>query len=238
MAIGINGELLVVDSPRHSIKSLETTFFESTAESYFVVLAEVRPPSKDQIKPVIIAPDSIVVEAEDMFTDVFVGNANTTDANGIKIIINNTPDLFKSGTTNLIWITFDNAGHSSTDTQRITVNACGNNYSDYNLIEGTAADDVISGTDGDDLIFGLAGNDLISGGLGNDCIFGGLGNDIISGDDGNDTIKGNSGNGVLKGQSGSDLIYANSGSDVIDGGSHADRCYVDSSKDLLINCEE
>jgi len=238
MAIGINGELLVVDSPTHSIKSFETTFFESPAESYFVVPAEVRPPSRDQIKPVIIAPDSIVVEAEDMLTDVFVGNANATDASGIKIIINNAPDVFKPGITNLIWIAFDNAGHSSTDTQRITVNVCGHNYSDYNLIEGTAGDDVISGTAGDDLIFGLAGNDLISGGLGNDCIFGGLGDDIISGDDGNDTIKGNSGNDILKGQSGSDLIYANSGSDVIDGGSYPDRCYVDSSKDLLINCEE
>lgn len=238
MTIGINGELLVVDSPTHSIRSFETTFFENTAQSYFVVPAEVRPPSRDQIKPVIIAPDSIIVEAEDMLTDVFVGNANATDASGIKIIINNAPDAFKPGITNLIWIAFDNAGHSSTDTQKIIVNTCGHNYSDYNLIEGTSGDDVISGTDGDDLIFGLAGNDLISGGLGNDCIFGGLGDDIISGDEGNDTIKGNSGNDILKGQSGNDLIYANSGSDVIDGGSNLDRCYVDSSKDLLINCEE
>ncbi len=238
MAIGINGELLVVDSPTHSIKSFKTTFFESSTESYFVVPTEVRPPSRDQIKPVIIAPDSIVVEAEDMLTDVFIGNANATDASGIKIIINNAPDAFRLGITNLIWIAFDNAGHSSTDTQKITVNTCGHNYSDYNLIEGTSGDDVIFGTDGDDLIFGLAGNDLITGGLGNDCIFGGFGDDIISGDEGNDTIKGNSGNDILKGQSGSDLIYANSGSDIIDGGSYFDRCYVDSSKDLLINCEE
>ena len=78
MAIGVNGELLVVDSPTHSIKSLETIFFESSTESYFVVPAEVRPSSGDQIKPVIIAPDSIVVEAEDLLTDVFVGSANAT----------------------------------------------------------------------------------------------------------------------------------------------------------------
>jgi sugar lactone lactonase YvrE len=238
MAIGINGELLVVDSPTHSIKSYETTFFEPPTESYYATPAEVRPPSKDQIKPVITAPESIIVEAEDMLTDVFVGNANATDASGIKIIINNAPDSFKPGITNLIWIAFDNAGHSSTDTQRITVNTCGHNYSDYNLIEGTSGDDVISGTDGDDLIFGLAGNDLISGGLGNDCIFGGIGDDIISGDEGDDVIRGNSGNDILKGQSGSDLIYANSGSDVIDGGSFSDRCYLDSEKDLLINCED
>ena len=238
MAIGINGELLVIDSQTHAIQSFETEFFEQPAESYYVAPAEVRPTSRDQIKPVIIAPDSLVVEAEDMLTDVFVGNANATDASGIKIIVNNAPEGFKPGNNNVIWIAFDNAGHSSTDTQRITVLTCGNNYSDYTLIEGTSGDDVISGTDGDDLIFGMAGNDLISGGLGNDCIFGGPGDDIISGNEGSDVIKGNSGNDILKGQSGSDLIYANSGSDVIDGGSYSDRCYIDSHKDLLINCEE
>ena len=237
LAIGVNGELLVVDSPTHSIKSYETPFFEPPTESYYVAPAEVRPPSRDQIKPVITAPESITVEAEDILTDVFVGNAVATDESGIKIIINNAPDAFKPGITNLIWIAFDNSGHSSTDNQRITVNTCGNNHSDYNLIEGTSEDDIISGTDGNDLIFGLGGNDLISGGLGDDCIFGGAGDDIISGDEGDDVIRGNSGNDILKGQSGSDLIYANSGSDVIDGGSNSDRCYFDSNRDLLINCE-
>ncbi|MBT8242600.1 MAG: 6-bladed beta-propeller [Nitrosopumilus sp.] len=238
LAIGINGELLVVDSQSHSIQSFETEFFEQPAESYYVAPAEVRPPSRDQIKPEITAPPSIVVEAEDIQTQVFLGTANATDASGIKIVINNAPESFKPGITNVIWIAFDNAGHSSTDYQRITVNTCGQNPSDYNLIEGTSGDDVISGTDGDDLIFGMAGNDLIYGGLGNDCIFGGSGDDIISGDEGSDTIKGNSGNDILKGLSGSDLIYANSGSDVIDGGEDFDRCHLDSSKDLLINCEE
>ena len=47
MAIGVNGELLVVDSPTHSIKSYETPFFESPTESYYVAPAEVRPPSRD-----------------------------------------------------------------------------------------------------------------------------------------------------------------------------------------------
>ncbi|MCV0401840.1 MAG: 6-bladed beta-propeller [Nitrosopumilus sp.] len=238
IAIGVNGELLVIDSPTHSIQSFETDFFEQPVESYYVAPAEVRPPSEDQTKPVIIAPDSMVVEAEDILTSVFFGNAIATDESGIKIIINNAPDAFRPGITNLLWIAFDNAGHSSTANQRITVNTCGHNYSDYNLIEGTSGDDVISGTDGDDLIFGLEGNDLISGGSGNDCIFGGYGDDIISGGDGDDVIRGNSGNDVLKGQSGIDIIYANSGSDVIDGGENSDRCNSDSEKDLLLNCEQ
>lgn len=237
MAIGINGELLVVDSPTHSIQSFETKFFEQPVESYFVAPADIRPPSRDQTKPVIFAPESLVVEAEDMLTSVFLGDATATDDSGIKIIINNAPEMFSTGITNVIWIAFDNAGHSSTAYQIVTVNTCGHNPSDYNFIEGTNGDDVISGTNGADLIFGLAGNDLISGGLGNDCIFGGYGDDIVSGDDGDDTIKGNSGNDILKGQSGIDMIYANSGSDIIDGGENFDQCYLDSEKDLLLNCE-
>ncbi len=237
LAIGINGELLVVDSHSHSIQSYETEFFVQPTESYYIAPKETRPPSKDQIKPEIFAPAPIVVEAEDYLTTIFLGAANATDASGIKIVINNAPEAFKPGITNIIWIAFDNAGHSSTDYQRVTVNACGQNHSEYNLIEGTSGDDVISGTDGNDLIFGMAGNDLIYGGLGDDCIFGGNGDDIISGDEGNDTIKGNSGNDILKGESGSDLLYANSGSDVLDGGMDFDRCLLDSSKDLLINCE-
>ena len=236
--IGINGELLVVDSPTHTIQSFETEFYEEPTIPYFVAPEVDEHVSPDQTKPVIIAPPSLVVEAEDFLTTVSVGSATATDDSGIKVIINNAPDAFSPGITNLVWIAFDNAGHNSNTSQRITVNTCGHNYSDYNLIKGTPGDDVIHGTDGNDLIFGLAGNDLISGGLGNDCIFGGHGDDIISGNDGDDIIKGNSGNDILKGQSGIDIIYANSGSDVIDGGVDSDRCYLDSEKDLLLNCEE
>jgi hypothetical protein len=235
--IGINGELLVIDSPTHTIQSFETEFYEEPLTPYYVEPETDEHISPDQTKPVIIAPPSFEVEAEDFLTEIFVGTATATDDSGIKIIINNAPDAYPPGITNLIWIAFDNAGHNSNTSQRITVNTCGNNYSSYNLIKGTSGDDVISGTDGDDLIFGLEGNDLISGGLGNDCIFGGSGDDIVSGNDGDDTIKGNSGNDILKGQSGIDIIHANSGSDVIDGGENSDRCYLDSEKDLLINCE-
>jgi len=238
IAMGSNGELLVIDSPTHSIQSYETTFFELSPEFYFVAPVEEHSPAKDQTPPEIVAPDSLVVDADDLITQIDIGNAIATDESGIKTIINNAPEGFKPGINNVVWIAFDNAGHSSSAYQTITVKTCGHAYFDYNIIEGTSGDDVISGTDGDDLIFGLEGNDLISGGLGNDCIFGGYGNDIISGGDGDDVLKGNSGNDILKGQSGIDIIYANSGSDVLHGGANSDRCYLDSEKDLLTNCEE
>lgn len=239
IAIGINGELLIVDSAKHKIKSFETEFYEKPQIVEIVEIPEeIIDLSSDQTKPEIFVPLSLVVEAEDMLTSVLFGEATATDDSGIKTILNNAPEAFSPGVTTIIWVAFDNVGHTAVASQTITVKTCGNSYSDYTLIEGTQGDDVIQGTDGDDLIFGLAGNDLISGSNGNDCIFGGYGDDIISGDGGDDTIKGNSGNDILKGESGVDVIYSNSGSDVIDGGSDSDRCYPSDSSDLLLNCEE
>jgi Ca2+-binding RTX toxin-like protein len=238
MAIGINGELLVVDSPTHKIQSFKTEFYDESKISYFVAPKVLVHVSRDQIKPVVVAPSSIVLEAEDILTRADIGSATATDDSGIKVIISNAPEAFSLGITNIVWIAFDNNGHSSNTSQRITVNTCGHNYSDYHMIQGTIGDDVIQGTDGNDLIFGLAGNDIISGGEGDDCIFGGEGDDIVSGNDGDDTIKGNSGNDILKGQSGNDVIYSNSGSDVIDGGANIDRCYFSNpNTDSLLNCE-
>ena len=241
MAIGINGELLVVDSANHKIKSFETPFYEKPVIVDSVEIPDeiIEDLSPDQTYPIIIAPPSLEVEAVDMLTVVLYGEATATDESGIKAIINSAPEAFRIGVTTIIWVAFDNYGYHSTASQTITVKTCGNFYLDYNLIEGTQGDDVIQGTDGDDLIFGLAGNDIIFGGKGNDCIFGGFGDDTISGGDGDDTIKGNSGNDVLKGQSGNDLIYGNSGSDDIDGGVGTDRCYstTDPQNDLLLNCE-
>jgi len=241
ITIGINGELLVVDSANHTIKSFETEFYEKPVIGDSIETPDeiVEDLPEDKTKPVIVAPVSLVVEAADFLTTVSIGEATATDESGIKIIINNAPDAFSLGVSTVIWVAFDNVGHSSSISQTITVKTCGNSYSDYNIIEGTEGDDVIQGTDGNDLIFGLSGNDIISGGEGDDCIFGGYGDDIISGGDGDDTIKGNSGHDILKGGLGNDLIYANSGSDVIDGGMNTDRCYSppDSQSDLLLNCE-
>jgi len=238
ITIGINGELLVVDSSNHKIQSFETEFYEEPEIAGFIEILEVEELSYDQTKPEIIAPDSLVVEATDFLTSVSYGEAIATDESGIKAIINNAPEGFSPGVSTIVWVAFDNIGHSASTSQTITVKTCGNIYSDYNIIEGTQGDDVIQGTDGNDLIFGLAGNDLISGGKGNDCIFGGYGDDSISGDEGDDTIKANAGHDILKGELGRDLIYSGSGSDVIDGGDNHDRCYPESSNDLLLNCEE
>ncbi len=243
IALGINGELLVVDSAGHKIYSLETPFYVEPEISKVteVIVPEISEDyTTDKIEPTIMAPSNVILEATGFLTFVNIGEAIATDnESGIKAILNNAPEEFSLGVNKVTWIAFDNAGNTAETSQTITINACGHVSSDFNMIMGTEDDDFIQGTSAEDLIFGLDGADIISGNDGNDCIFGGDGDDIIYGNNGNDTIMGDSGNDILKGDSGFDIIFSNSGSDVMDGGDDSDGCYspVDSKTDLLINCE-
>ena len=240
VALGINGEILVVDSASHKIQSFETPFYlkPQVVKEIEIIAPEIDIDySNDKIDPTIMVPSDMVLEATGLYTPVIIGDSIASDFDsGIKTILNNAPEEFSLGVSKVTWVAFDNAGNSVEGYQTITINACGHVYSDYNLIVGTINDDVLVGTSSDDLIFGLDGDDIISGMDGNDCLFGGEGDDVIYGHEGYDTINGNAGNDILKGQSGYDLIYGNSGMDVIDGGNDIDRCY-DSINDLIINCE-
>ncbi|MFQ5497189.1 MAG: 6-bladed beta-propeller [Nitrosopumilus sp.] len=243
VTLGVNGELLVVDSAAHKVKSFETPFY---VEPQFSEKIEIAVPeiiddfSSDDIDPTIMAPSDLILEATDYYTPVFTGEAVASDNDsGINTILNNAPEKFSLGVSKVTWIAFDNAGNTAEAFQIITINACGKSQSEYNHIVGTNGDDILQGTSSDDLIFGLGGSDVIIGNDGNDCIFGGDGDDIISGNGGDDTITGNTGHDILRGQSGSDVLYSNHGSDVIDGGVGSDRCYAfsDSENYLMINCE-
>jgi Ca2+-binding RTX toxin-like protein len=240
VALGINGNLLVVDSASHKIQSFETPFYAETpiVKSIEIIAPEIIEDfSNDAIDPRIMAPSDMILDATGLYTFVSMGDSTAIDYDsGIKTILNNAPEAFPLGVNKVTWIAFDNAGNTAEAYQTITINACGHVYSDYNLIVGTIQDDVLLGTSSDDLIFGLDGDDIISGLDGDDCIFGGEGDDIIYGNDGYDTLNGDDGNDVIKGQSGLDVIYGQSGLDVIDGGSESDRCY-DSINDLIVNCE-
>ena len=245
IAIGTNGELLVVDSAHHNIKLFETPFYIEP------VIADVAgndvSDSQDSLvasngidtrPPLIVAPTSLAVEATDMQTVVSLGDALAADESGIKTIINNAPDSFGPGTTSVLWIAFDNAGNTANTYQTVTIKTCGYDKADYNIIVGTEGNDVLLGTQGNDLIFGLDGDDVILGNDGSDCIYGGIGDDVIIGGSGNDTIRGNAGDDIIRGQSGSDIIYSNSGSDIVDGGTDSDGCHTaDSDNIQSLNCE-
>jgi len=239
VAIGINGELLAVDSAAHKVKSFETPFYvqPEIIESVQVVIPEViEGYASDKINPTIMPPSDMILDATGLFTPVSIGEAIAADSqSGINTILNNATESFPMGVSKVTWIALDNAGNTAEAYQSITINACGHVFSDYHMIVGTD-DDFLQGTTGDDLIFGLNGADIISGLEGNDCIFGGEGDDVIYGNDGYDTINGNAGNDILKGRLGYDVIYGESGMDVIDGGSENDNCY-DSGDNLIVNCE-
>ncbi|KAF6244980.1 6-bladed beta-propeller [Nitrosopumilus sp. b2] len=241
VALGPNGELLVVDSAAHKVKSFETPFYSEPAivEKVEIIAPEITEDyTFDDIDPTIMAPSDMKLEATDLFTPVSIGDAIAHDFHsGIKAILNNAPEAFSLGVNKVTWIAFDYAGNTAEDYQIITVFACGNVYSDYNMVVGSDDGDYLEGTAANDLIFGLGGNDVISGLEGDDCIFGGDGDDIIFGNDGSDTINGNGGHDILKGESGYDVIYGGSGSDVIDGGSESDNCY-DSQESIILNCND
>ena len=243
ITLGVNGELLVIDSPTHKIQSFETPFYVKPKVSEIIEDVEskiIDELSTDKINPTIMAPSDLVFEATSLFTPVSIGDAIATDdGSGIRTVLNNAPEEFSLGVNKVTWIAFDNAGNTAETYQMITILACGNIHSDYNLIIGTSEDDFLQGTSVNDLIFGLNGNDFVSGANGDDCIFGGDGDDILYGNNGDDTIYGADGNDIIKGHAGTDLIYGQLGDDVLDGGDDFDRCYVsDSQNDLLLNCEE
>ena len=78
--------------------------------------------SSDLTKPVVVAPNDMVIEATGILTPVLLGKAIANDDNGIKSLSNNAPEEFPLGTTIIIWTAIDNAGNMAYDTQSITVN--------------------------------------------------------------------------------------------------------------------
>lgn len=89
-------------------------------------------------------------------------------------------------------------------------------------VRGQDGDDTIYGGDGNDSLHGDAGADLIGGDAGNDSIDGGTGDDTVYGGTGNDALWGDAGNDLLSGGDGSDVIYGNDGNDIIFGGTSGD----------------
>lgn len=240
VAIGINGELYAVDSFNHAIHAYTTPSYVAppVTPELPVDTDEPEVDTTDVIRPVLTLPSDMVVNADDLYTNISVGQAVATDEGGIHTILNNAPDKFPLGVTKITWIASDNARNTSEGYQYITVLACGESHSEFSMIRGTTIDDALIGTEERDLIFGLGGDDHINGASGSDCIFGGDGADIIFGGSGDDAIYGNAGDDIIKGESGDDAIDGGEGDDIINGGSDSDDCHAHvGSNDLLANCE-
>ena len=194
----------------------------------------------DQSAPTLDIPTDIVIDANSPQSIIDIGNAIISDTVDVNPqISNDAPEFFPLGETIVTWTATDTSGNSFSSTQSINVQACGNSISYYNLILGTADDDILIGTNSSDLIFSFEGNDIISGNQGNDCILSGEGDDIIFGDQGNDNISGGSGSDIIKGQSGEDILQGGIGLDIINGGDGLDiyKSVDEINNDLILNCE-
>ena len=194
----------------------------------------------DQSAPTLDIPTDIVIDANSPQTIIDIGISIISDTVDVNPqISNDAPEFFPLGETIVTWTATDESGNSFSSTQSINVQACGNSISYYNLILGTADDDILIGTNSSDLIFSFEGNDIISGNQGNDCILSGEGDDIIFGDQGNDNISGGSGSDIIKGQSGEDILQGGTGLDIINGGDGFDiyKSVDEINNDLILNCE-
>ena len=194
----------------------------------------------DTTAPVLNAPENITIDTESIDTILEIGLASVSDIiDDVPSITNDAPQVFPLGETIVTWTATDKFGNTSSSTQIISIQVCGNSPSYYNMIIGTDDDDLLLGTTMSDLIFAKGGDDIISGDKGNDCIIAGDGDDIIFGNEGNDTISGQGGNDIIKGHSGEDFVFGGHGLDMIDGGEDIDTYKIidEQNSDIVIRCE-
>lgn len=121
-------------------------------------------------------------------------------------------DLLGAGQTateTLTYVMRDAAGATSTATVQVTISGVANGATQLagngaDLVQGTAADELLDGGNGADRVFGLAGADTLLGGNGADQLFGGAGIDSLSGGNGADLLDGGAGADWLEGGNGAD----------------------------------
>ena len=183
---------------------------------------------RDTVPPSIVPPADVTADARGPETPVALGGANASDAvDTSPTIASDAPALFPLGLTVVNWTATDASGNRAAAAQSVMILACGRPPAQFNVITGTAGDDVLSGTAGDDLVLALAGDDIILAGPGDDCVLAGPGDDVIRAQSGNDDVRGGPGD------------------DVIDGGPDRDACTAGDAGDdapgpgdLAANCEQ
>ena len=102
------------------LKELAYSEDSETEDSDQNVIPE-KPLIRDLVKPVLVAPNDITIEAINTLTLVDIGEAMAMDENGIQFLINNAPEMFSLGTSIIIWTAVDNSGNSSFATQEVNV---------------------------------------------------------------------------------------------------------------------
>jgi hypothetical protein len=114
------------------------------------------------------------------------------------------------------------------------------------VINGTAANDVIVAGDGNDVVNALGrhdtvcagnGNDTVNGLGGNDLLFGGPGNDLLDGGVSNDVLRSGPGNDRLRGAGGNDRLFGDPDNDSLNCGPNVDIGDGGAGIDTAVACE-
>ena len=98
----------------------ETTALNTADEEIFEN-KQINPVPRDFVKPEIIVPKDITIEAVGSLTFVDLGNAVANDESGIYSLSNNAPESFPIGITTVIWTAVDGAGNMAIASQTVTV---------------------------------------------------------------------------------------------------------------------
>ncbi|MBI3253906.1 MAG: HYR domain-containing protein, partial [Nitrosopumilales archaeon] len=130
VAMDPQGHLFVVDSNGYRIQKFDTPTTTKIVEPIIEEaqpvqetqqLTTVNPVPNDFTKPLIIAPNDMLVEAAGGLTPISIGKATASDESGIQSLVSNAPTQFPIGTTTIIWTAIDGAGNVGIATQTITV---------------------------------------------------------------------------------------------------------------------
>ena len=151
IAIDAKGYLLVVDSIKNRIVKFETPISKQIEEALTAeqveklkelsyteesentesvdqtteTTEEATEPEQqfvhDTTKPLLQVPNDLVIESTGSFTQVDIGEAMAIDDNGIRLLINNSPESFSLGIYQIIWTAVDNGGNSAFAIQEIHI---------------------------------------------------------------------------------------------------------------------
>ena len=94
---------------------------DSETESSEEVSVPEEPVVLDTVKPTLILPADLVIEATGALTTVDVGEATAADDHGIQLVVNNSPGMFPLGSSTVVWTAIDNAGNSLFAIQQVDV---------------------------------------------------------------------------------------------------------------------
>ena len=141
VAISKDGYLFVTDTQGNRIQKFATPISkeyslmikdesvmpsEIKSDLEIVSLVEYEKPPEilipnDFMKPTIMVPDDVLVEASGLLTSVNIGEAMATDANGILSLSNNAPSSFPLGINTIIWTAIDGVGNMAIESQTVTI---------------------------------------------------------------------------------------------------------------------